>query len=504
MISVLVFISVSSAGSYTDSPGRLKDGPARAPEGILLTRGKRAVTVGAMTSHSCTPEQALRLGKAIAIRTITPLPDAPGSDPGYAAFEDFVGFLREQFPLAASRLQWERIGPLALLITWKGTGADAPLVLYAHCDVVPSGVEAAWSHLPFSGIVADGYVWGRGSLDDKGSLLAVMESVEALLEQGFVPARTVNLAFGGDEELNGVRGAAMIAAELMRRGVRPYCLIDEGSVIADGALSMVKRPLALVGIAEKGFANARLTVTGVAGHSAMPGRGTAAGALGAALAALERRPFPLRLTPTVRRFFHALAPHVRPVMGAALRLIGPLWPVLKWVLAADPSTDSLLRTTQAVTMLRAGERPNVLPGEASAIVNLRILPGESTATALQRIRRVAEPHVRRPFALRVEFPEGAEASEPVPELGFDQPLWSALRDCIAEAAPEAAAVPFLVVMATDSRKFAAVADSIVRFMPAVLKPSDIALIHGVDERISLENYGRMIMFYGAFIRRIAR
>ena len=190
-------------------------------------------------------------------------------------------------------------------------------------------------------------------------------------------------------------------------------------------------------------------------------------------------------------------------MGAALRFIGPLWPVLRRVLSADPSTDSLLRTTQAITMLQASDRPNVLPGEASAIVNLRILPGESTASALERVRRVAAPYVHSPFSLSAAFPENAEASEPVPELNFDEALWGALRESIAEVAPESAAVPFLVVMATDSRKFANVADAIVRFMPAVLKPSDIALIHGVDERISLDNFGRMIAFYTGFIRKVA-
>jgi carboxypeptidase PM20D1 len=471
--------------------------------GLFLTRAGLAATVHGMTSHECTTEQARRLGKAVSVRTITPLPDAPDTDPGYAAFDEFVTFLRAEFPLAGSRLKWDRVGPLALLLTWKGTGGEAPLVLYAHCDVVPPGEESAWSHPPFSGVVVDDSVWGRGTLDDKGSLLAIMETVEALLAEGFTPGRTVNLAFGGDEEMEGTRGAAMIAAAFQKKGIRPYCLIDEGSAITDGVLSIVKRPLAMVGIAEKGYANVQLTVAGAAGHSATPGRGTAAGALSAALAALERHPFPQRLTPTVRKFFRALAPHVQPAMGVALRLIGPLWPVLKGVLAADPSTDSLLRTTQAITMLRAGERPNVLPGEASAIVNLRVLPGESAASALERVRCVAAPHVPRPFTLTAEFPENTEVAEPVPELHFDQKLWDVLRDCIAEVAPEAVAVPFLVVMMSDSRKFAGVADSIVRFMPAVLRASDIALIHGVDERISLVNYGRMIAFYSVFIRKVA-
>ncbi|HEY9595537.1 MAG TPA: peptidase dimerization domain-containing protein, partial [Spirochaetia bacterium] len=286
------------------------------------------------------------------------------------------------------------------------------------------------------------------------------------------------------------------------RGVRLYCLLDEGSVIADGVVSIVKKPLALIGMAEKGFVNVRLTVTGTQGHSALPGPGTAAGALGAALAALERSPFPPRLTTTVHRFFRALAPHAAPGLGLALRLMRPLWPLLRSVLAADPSTDALIRTTQAVTMLRAGERPNVIPGEASAVVNLRILPGESTTSVLERVRRIATRRIPRRFTLRAEFLEGSDSSEPVPELVVDADLWDALRTTVAEIAPQAVAVPFLVVMATDSRRFSGLADSIVRFMPALLTSADIALIHGVDERITLENYGRMIAFYRAFIPRV--
>ncbi|HEY9595834.1 MAG TPA: M20/M25/M40 family metallo-hydrolase, partial [Spirochaetia bacterium] len=165
-------------------------------------------------------QQAARLARAISIPTITPLPDAPADAEGYRAFDELVALLRAQFPRAASTLSWERLGPLALLLHWQGTANEPPLALYAHGDVVPAGDEAAWSRPPFGGEVADGAVWGRGTLDDKCSLLAIMEAVEELLAAGYAPRRTALIAVGGDEELEGSRGAGVIAETLRGRGVR--------------------------------------------------------------------------------------------------------------------------------------------------------------------------------------------------------------------------------------------------------------------------------------------
>jgi carboxypeptidase PM20D1 len=452
---------------------------------------------------TCSLEQAERLGRAVRIRTVTLVSPHPELDPAYAQFGAFESFLRAEFPRAAAALRWEKPGPLSLLVCWPAdpaAAAESALLLYAHYDVVPGGEDAGWTHPPFSGDVADGFVWGRGTLDDKNCLCAVMEAVEGLLAEGFRPARTVYLAFGGDEEIGGV-GAATLARVLSERGVRLCCVMDEGSVIADGVLSFVSRPVAMVGLAEKGFANAEIVVGWKAGHSAMPGRGTAAGALCAVVGAVERHRFPLRLTPTVARFFTSLAPHAKGPLSLALRFLRPLWPVLRGPLSRNHSVDAMLRTTQAVTILRSGEKENVIPDTARAVVNLRLLPGDTAASALARIEGVARRAIPRGFSLVVRLLAGATVSEPIPESRLDEGLWSALSESVALVAPHAVVAPFLVVMYTDSRRFAGIADSIVRLLPVILTENDVARIHGVDERISLENYGRMIRFYGNMIRR---
>ena len=281
--------------------------------------------------------------------------------------------------------------------------------------MVPPGEEAGWSHAPFSGDIADGFIWGRGALDDKNALLGSLEAVEGLLAAGFSPGRTVYLGLGADEETSGERGAAAIVAALSARGVRLACVFDESSIMSLGSVPFVTRPIAMIGIAEKGFANVEAVVQGRAGHAAMPGTHTAAGALCAAVAALERRPFPLRLTPTIERFFHCIAPHARGPIGLALRLLRPLWPLLRGALAANPSVATLLRTTQAVTILDAGEKANVIPEQARAVINIRPLPGDTAESARGRIERILRRHLPKGFSLRVGFLAGTEASDPVPE-----------------------------------------------------------------------------------------
>jgi carboxypeptidase PM20D1 len=461
----------------------------------------------------CSPEQAARLARAIGFRTVTVTARDPSTDPALPPLLAFWDSLRSEFPLTARHLHWEAIGELALLLTWEpGRGEmtavhsapQAPaILLYAHADVVPAGDESAWSHGPFAGDIADGFIWGRGALDDKNALLGGLEAVEGLLAEGFTPARAVYLAFGADEETDGERGARAIARALSERRVRLACVFDESSIISNGSIAFIKKPIAMIGVAEKGFANVEIIVRGKPGHAAMPGRHTAAGALCAVVAALERRPFPLRLTGTVERFFRSLAPHARGPLGLALRFLRPLWPLLGGALAADPAVATLFRTTQAVTILRAGEKANVIPGEARAVLNLRTLPGDTAESALMRVDRLARRHLPRGFTIETGFFSAARASDPVPEKPLSAELWQAVSEAVAEIAPDAIVAPFMAIMLSDSRKFVAIADAIVRLLPVVLDPGEVARIHGVDERISFENYGRMVAFYRSVIRKTA-
>jgi carboxypeptidase PM20D1 len=450
---------------------------------------------------SCSREQAERLGRAVRFRTVTLVSGDPFSQPGYSEFRAFEEFLRREFPLVSRGLRWENPSPLALLLTWDpadSKNTQPAMLLYAHYDVVPAGADAGWSHPPFAGELAGGFVWGRGTLDDKGTLLGILEAAEGLLADGFRPRRTIYLAFGGDEETTGRLGAAAIAATLAARGARLSCVLDEGSFIGD--LPFIGRPVALVGVAEKGFANIEIVVEGRAGHSSTPGRGTSAGALAAVVAAIERRRFPARLTPTVRRFFRAVAPHARGLPGLGVRFLRLLWPFFRRGLSSEPAMDALVRTTQAVTILRAGEKENVIPHQARAVINLRLLPGDSSQSARARIEKIARRNLRPGFTLKADFLEGTTRSEPVPESSPDPALWKIIEESIREVCPSAIVAPFLVVVYTDSRKFVDLTACIVRLLPLVLGSAEVARIHAFDERISMENYGRMIRFYASFIR----
>jgi len=411
----------------------------------------------------------------------------------FTAFQDWV---LATYPLAAQRLEPRREGPWNLHFRWRGSDpAAAPLILLAHYDVVPPGNPAAWKHGAFSGALVEGELWGRGTLDVKINLVSMMEAVEHALEQGFVPQRDIWLCFGGDEEIGGTRGAGELGRVLAAAGVKNAWLVDEGGVIAQGSLSFVKQPVALVGVAEKGFVNLRVTVSGTAGHASMPPRHTAAGLLARALVRIEKHPFPFRLTRTMAAFLKRTSGHASPVLGFFLGAPSVFWPLLKVVLGANPKTAAMIRTTQAVTMLQASDKENVLPARASAVLNVRILPGESVDSVMAHYQRL----LRRSGCV-IEVADDRHRNEPLPESDVGGPAWDAVLAALKSAEPTAVPLPYLVTAGTDTRHYTAVAKNMYRIMALLLHPAEIDLIHSPNERVSVANIGRNLRFYAALIR----
>jgi carboxypeptidase PM20D1 len=443
---------------------------------------------------------AERLGAAIRRATIswperTKVPEAE-----FLALHDD---LERFFPRVHERLSRERAGgspsPLSLLYTWHGKdSALAPVLFAAHLDVVPiePGTESRWTEPPFSGRLARGAVFGRGALDDKMSALGILEAAESLLAEGFAPRRTLLFAFGHDEEVGGAEGAARIAALLAARGVRPAWVLDEGLLVARGMIPGLAAPVALVGIAEKGFVTVELVATADGGHASMPPPQTAAGIVAAAAARLEASPFPARFEQAQR-----LLESIAPKMPFSRRLVlANLWlfsPLVEHELARRPATNALLRTTTAVTMLEGGPKENVLPSRARAVANLRILPGESVAGTIERVRRtIADP--------RVEVRAIGDASEPSRESRTDSDGWRALEATIREIFPGAIVAPSLVIGATDSRHYAGIAEDVYRFLPIEAGPEDLRRVHGTDEAVRIEDYERAVAFYRRLIERAGR
>jgi len=360
---------------------------------------------------------------------------------------------------------------------------------------VPAPPEG-WSRPPFSGALADGYVWGRGSLDDKVSVMGILEGVERLLRDGFAPRRTVLLAFGYDEEVGGSRGAAAIAARLRQRGVHPFFSLDEGLAVGMGLVPGVARPVALIGVAEKGYVTLRLRVRARTGHSSIPPAHTAIGRLAAALVRLEAHPFPARIEGPVADMLQAVAPHASFPIGLVAshpRLFGP---ILRRQLAAEPPSNALIRTTTAVTMVAGGVKENILPPEASALVNFRLAPWDSSESVRRHVREVVDDP-------GIEL-EALETTEPSPVAQTDSPSYRLIRDAIEEVMPDALVAPSLVLGGTDTKHYVDLAQNSYRFVPIRVAPADLERIHGVDERLSLASYAEIIDFYTQLIHKTAR
>ena len=434
------------------------------------------------------PAALAHFSKALQIPTISYEPPLTIDS---TVFEHFVTYLEQTYPETFSQLQWQRVNRFSLLFQWKGSDPQlAPIVLMAHYDVVPvdSSSLTQWEFDPFSGKITDEYILGRGALDDKVNVIAILEAVEALLRSDFRPQRTVYITIGHDEEIGGNHGARQIARQLIQKHSRFHFVIDEGGAVVQGAVRGIDPPVALIGIAEKGYVTLELRTTGTGGHSSMPPAHTAIGRLAAGITRLENHPFPARFTPPTRGFLTAVAPYM-PVSArifiANLSLLGP---VLKKTLLKSPTTAAMLRTTTAVTVIRGGVKDNVIPTGARALVNFRILPGETSDDVQKYVEQTVAD-----TAIRVEKLNGA--IEPSPVSRTDTPVFTTLRRLIRAVYPEAVTAPYLVMGATDSRYYARATDRVYRFSPFFLHKSDLSRIHGINERIHIHSFTQAIRFY---------
>lgn len=435
---------------------------------------------------------ANRLSGAVQLPTVT---HSDSKQADRAPFEQFIRYLEQAYPVAHGALEREIVNGYSLLYRWKGQDESLkPALFSAHIDVVPveAGTEQDWLYPPFSGAVAEGFVWGRGTLDVKNQIITVLEAIEHLLKQGYTPARDFYLAFGHDEEVGGKEGAVHLAALLQFRGVSFEYVLDEGGCVTLGAMSGVNRPVAVVGIGEKGFANIRLTAESSGGHSSMPPRHTAAGMIGRAVADLEKRQCPARIS----NYLKEMLAHIGPEMSFGNRIIlANLWlfgPLFKSIFISSPTGNALLRTTTAVTILEAGSQPNVLPQKAGAVVNFRIAPGESGRDLLTHIRTVVGEQIKvEPLLLN----EPSKIS-PVSAGGFKE-----IERAVYAVFPEAVAAPYIVMAGTDAVKYEPVCEQIYRFSPYQISADDLGRIHGTNERISLENIERGIRFFIELLKR---
>lgn len=447
---------------------------------------------GNVTIPTVRPGIAERLSQMIRIPTVSAELDERGSEP----FEQFVALIAELYPLVHQQLHLERHTDFGLLFHWKGSGeaTGGPAVLMAHYDVVPVDESDAWTHPPFAGVIADGSVYGRGTLDDKGPLIVVLEAVENLLADGFVPPRDVYLSFGGNEETYG-KAAEEIAGVLRDRGIVPWVVVDEGGAVVDAPLPFVPGRAAMIGVGEKGVMTLRLTARGEGGHASAPPSLTAVRRIARAVDRLGPTTFRPRASKAILRMLSQLAVQTPGPAKHLLRLLGSAPLLTAQVFAAlggEPA--ALVRTTVAPTMQSGGTAANVLPSQASATVNLRIALGETTQETVFRVRR----RIRDPLvAVHV-----IEASEPSPESATDNAQFSVLASALEASYPGVPAVPYVMMAATDSRHFHRFAPAVYRFAPLDMSNAQRASIHGVDESVEIAALERGERFHRALLERL--
>jgi carboxypeptidase PM20D1 len=430
---------------------------------------------------------AQHLSEAIQIPTLS---FVEGGEVDSEPFVKFRTLLEKHFPKIHTVLKKEIIAGDSLLYTWAGTDPNLkPVLLMAHIDVVPVLEESGnpWTEPPFSGNIKDGFIWGRGSLDDKHSLMGVLEAVEYLLGKGITPLRTVLLAFGQDEEVGGTKGASAISKVLEDRDVHPEFILDEGGAIIQGLFSNLK--VAALGIAEKGYVTVKLTMEGKGGHSSQPPAHTTIGLLSAAIQRIEAHPHSVKLEGVISDMLDFLGPEMpmtNRIVMANRWFFGPL---VTYIMAKMPSTKAMMHTTQAVTIISGGSKENILPPSASAAVNCRIIPGETVQQTVDYIRVSAGiPD------LKVE-PVPGFCNEPSPISSVESPIFHLLQRSISQVFPEAVVAPYLVTGGTDTKHYAHLTDTIFRFSPVIMNNDDLPRIHGRDERISVQVYKDMIRFY---------
>ena len=438
---------------------------------------------------------AERLAGAIRFETVSH--EDPADFDG-APFEALEAYLRATYPRTHAALRLEKLNEYTLLYEWPGSDAAlAPAIFMSHTDVVPVEAAAAenWTHPPYSGAIVDGQVWGRGALDVKTGVILWLEAVEALLEDGVVPRRTIYLSFGHDEEIGGEQGAQAVAARFAERGIRAAFLFDEGGMILEGHPLLPERVVASVVTAEKAYFTVELTARGVSGHSSMPPRHTAIGKLARAIRRVEDNPMPARISLPLREMLEAASPHLPFARRMATRNLWLFGGSVKRSFLENDLNASLVRTTFAATLVSGGVKENVIPELARATINVRILPGDTRQDVLDHLERV------------IDDPEieivGEGWGDGAPAASAEGPAFRLAAAAISEVLPEAVILPGLVPGATDSRHFAGVVDEILRFVPMRLGVDQLGGAHGRDERISVEPLAQSKSIAIGMVRRAA-
>lgn len=409
-------------------------------------------------------------------------------------FNNFIAWLQLTYPDVHRSMKRELISDHTILLRWAGSDQAAkPVLLTGHYDVVPviPGTESLWKEPPYSGNISDGYVWGRGALDDKGAVIAMMEAATLLVKQGFQPKQTVYFSFGHDEEVSGRDGAGAVAAHLKAQNIQLDWSLDEGSFVISGLIPGVDKPVASINLAEKGYTTLQLIAKAAGGHSSVPPSKTAVGDLAEAIVKLQESPLPGGLDGLSGDMYDVLGRHMSfgARMGFANQWL--LGGMVESTIAKIPAGNAMMRTTIAPTMLSASIKENVLPIRAVATVNFRLHPRDTVQSVTDHVRRAIDND-----AIEIKVVSGNEASS---VADISSASYAAIVDTTRQIFGDVIVTPGITVAATDSRHYSTVSDNAYRFNPMEVGPEDMAAFHGTNERISIDNLVRATDFYAQLL-----
>jgi carboxypeptidase PM20D1 len=436
------------------------------------------------------PNAIAHMSAAIQLRTETPN-DAYEFDT--ATFMNYRKFIETNYPLIHKNLSRTIIDSFNYIYEWKGSDASIlPMVLMAHYDVVPVEASAIklWHAAPYGGEVKENYIWGRGVLDDKSSMISILEATEAQLEKGFTPKQTILLCFGADEESSGKGATAMV--DYFKKLNRKFDLVvDEGGEISTEQNKSVKRPIASIGVGEKGYVTLVLTAQKEGGHSSIPGEKTAIDILSTAIAKVNQNPMPTKLTPPIEAYLKSISPYNENLLEKMY--LSNMWLFKSFVIndmTKDPSSNALVRTTLVPTVFNSGVRDNVIPTFATAYINSRILPGQSTKEVYDYVQKIVND-----TNIKITYYKNY-MTEPSPTTDVNSKYYKRVEKAVRSVVKDVVVSPMLMVGATDSRNYRAISDGVVNFSPL----TDAKGYHGIDERMQIADFQKCFNFYTLLIK----
>ena len=432
---------------------------------------------------------AIHLGEAIRIKTISFGDTLPVDT---TEFNKFRTFLETTYPTVHRQLPRLIFSEFSYVFTWKGKDTMLqPWVIMAHMDVVPveAVAEKNWTVPSFSGLIKADTIWGRGAVDDKASAISIFEAAEQLLKENFTPQRTIYLCFGHDEEISGKRGAAKISAWFKEKNISPELVLDEGGQVDSEHFKELNRPVAVIGVGEKGYVNIDLTVEIPGGHSSMPKKETAIDVLNKAIEKVRAVQMPARITPPIAELFNRIGPGGGYINRMALSNLWLFKKMLISQLEKTKETNALIHTTLVPTIVNAGIKDNVIPSVAKATFNSRILSGETSEDVVNFVKQAINDE--RVIVKK----QTISLMEPSTITAADNKMFKKLEAITYKTVPNAVVSPYLMVGATDSRYYRSFSNAVLNFSPM----QDAKGFHGIDERIPVSDLKRMIFFYKMII-----